>query len=163
MRPLPAIEKEPIDKALELAALIATIIMVVLPAYYWTDLPSIVPTHFNASGEPDDYGSKWAIITLPVIGAILFAVLLWINRFPHKFNYAQEITEDNAQRQYRMATRLIRILAAVVAVSFAYLTYTAIATIMGNMPGPGRYFAIVFTAVMLVIPITYLLISRKAG
>jgi len=162
MRPEPTIEKEPVDKALEVAGIVAAIILIGLPLYYWGQIPSVVPTHYNGLGEPDDYGSKWSIAILPVLGVAMFVGLLWLNRFPHKFNYPQKITESNAQKQYKSATRLIRILAVMVTASFAYLTYTVILTSLGSMSGPGKYFALFFTVAMLIFPLAYYLTARKA-
>lgn len=163
MRPRLNIEKEPVDKALELAGIVGVIVMLALPVYYWQDIPDIVPTHFNAAGQPDDYGSKWSTIALPIIGSLLFFGLIWINKYPHSFNYTQKITEANAYDQYRMASRLMRVVGTIVSLSFAYLTYTVIHTSLGNLDGPGKYFVIFFTVGVLVVPIIYLIYSRRAA
>ena len=96
MRPRLDLQKEPVDKALEIAGIIGVMTMIALPVYYWPEMPQIVPTHFTATGRPDAYGSKWVTLVLPVIGTALFVLLIWLNRFPHKFNYPKEITEENA-------------------------------------------------------------------
>jgi len=163
MRPRLTIEKEPIDKALELVGAIGVILMLALPLYYWPDIPDVVPTHFNAAGQPDDYGSKWSTIALPIIGLLLFVGLYWINKYPHKFNYPHKITEANAYKQYRMASRLLRVVGTIVALSFTYLTYTVIHTSLGNLNGPGRYFGIFFPVSVLIVPLIYLIYSGRAG
>ncbi len=162
MRPQLNIQKEPVDKALELAGVIGVIVMIALPLYYWPDIPDIVPTHFNAAGQPDDFGSKWSMVVLPIIGALLVLGLYWINKYPHKFNYPQKVTEANAHNQYRMASRLIRVVGTMVALSFAYLTYTVIHTSLGTLNGPGKYFVIFCTVSLLIVPVIYLILSRQA-
>lgn len=161
MRPQLEIEKQPFDKALELAGLIGVLVMIALPIYYWADIPAMVPIHFNAAGQPDDYGSKWTTISLPLIGALLYFGVNWITRFPHKFNYLQKITKDNAQEQYRMATRLVRLIGTLVALSFAYMTYTVIHTSLGTMEGPGNYFVLFFTVSILIVPLIYIIMTRR--
>ena len=163
MRPRLKLEKQPLDKALEIIGIMAVIAMLALPVYYWADIPDVIPTHYNTLGQPDDYGSKWTAMVLPLIGAALFVALHWLNRFPHIFNYAGNITPDNAHQHYRMATRLLRIVGVVVALSFAYLTYTVIHTSLGNMSGPGSGFVAIFMVSMLIVPISYLLISRNVS
>jgi uncharacterized membrane protein len=161
MRPQLEIEKQPLDNALELTGLIGVLVMIALPIYYWGEIPSIVPTHFSATGQPNDYGSKWTTISLPLIGALLYFGLNWITRFPHKFNYPLKITKDNAAEQYRMATRLVRLVGTLVALSFAYLTYTIIHTSLGTMEGPGSNFVLVFTVSILLVPFAYLIMTRR--
>ncbi len=74
----------------------------------FSQLPEIIPTHFNGSGQADGYGSKSTIWLLPVIPTILVAGLSFLNRFPHTFNYLEEITPANAEKNYRWGTRLLR-------------------------------------------------------
>ncbi len=45
----------------------------------WNDMPDIVPTHFNAAGEADDFGPKWInAFLLPGIAVITYLFLLVI-------------------------------------------------------------------------------------
>lgn len=47
--------------------------------YLWNDMPDIVPVHFNAEGEADDYGPKWInAFLLPGIAVITYFFLLII-------------------------------------------------------------------------------------
>lgn len=55
-----------------LAPFIASLIL-------WNDMPDIVPTHFNAAGEADDYGPKWInAFLLPGIALATYLFLLFI-------------------------------------------------------------------------------------
>jgi len=76
--------------------------------YKFFSLPAIIPTHYNFKNQVDGYGSKYVILTLPVISSFLFGLLSLINKYPQSFNYSVKITEQNALRQYTMATRLLR-------------------------------------------------------
>ena len=89
--------------------------------YHYKSLPEIIPTHYGANGIADDYGSKKTLFLIPGIVTIIVMGMRWLNRYPHKFNYMTAITEDNAERQYRMATRLIRYLQFIIAVLFNYI------------------------------------------
>ena len=37
------------------------LLMVVLPLYYFNQLPETVPIHYNSAGEPDGYSDRTAI------------------------------------------------------------------------------------------------------
>lgn len=51
----------------------------------WNDMPDIVPTHFNAAGEADDYGPKWInAFLLPGIAVITYLFLLFIPKIDPK-------------------------------------------------------------------------------
>jgi len=48
-------------------------------------MPDIVPTHFNAAGEADDYGPKWInAFLLPGIAVITYLFLLFIPKIDPK-------------------------------------------------------------------------------
>ncbi len=97
-------------------------------AWHYADLPEIIPQHFNARGEADGFGAKGSLVGLPIINTVLFAGMTLLNRFPQAFNYLEEITPDNAERQYRAATRMIRYLKLAVAVVFFAITYSTVET-----------------------------------
>lgn len=56
------------------------IIIVLLPfiylAYIWTDLPDVVPVHWNGAGEIDGYGNKKQLIMIPFFLPVLVYVLM---------------------------------------------------------------------------------------
>jgi len=61
----------------------------VLIAARWNDYPDKIPTHWNAKGEVDDYGGKWAVFLSPMINAGTYLLLLLLPKIdPRKKNYA---------------------------------------------------------------------------
>jgi hypothetical protein len=61
-------------------------------------------------------------------------------RFPHIFNYPFEITEENAERKYRNATQMVRVIKTFLVIIFGYLTYATIKNGLGEMQGLGIWF-----------------------
>ncbi len=56
--------------------------------YYWPQLPDKIPTHWNASGEMDDYGGKWAAFLSPMISVGVYLLMIFIPKIdPRKKNY----------------------------------------------------------------------------
>lgn len=96
--------------------------------WHYAGLPEIIPTHFNVRGEADGFGSKRNLMTLPIINTILFAGMTLLNRFPQAFNYLEPITPENAERQYRAATRMIRYMKLAIAIVFFIITYSTLET-----------------------------------
>lgn len=125
-RPKFQIPLQPMDYILEVLAILGLIFLFGSSAFYYDQLPEQIPIHFGPSGAPDGYGSKTALWLLPVIGLLIYSFMTVINRRPEGFNYLVKITPENAERQYTMATRMIRRLKAFVVLLFAYLVWRTI-------------------------------------
>ncbi len=104
---------------------------------HYSALPETIPTHFNAAGEADGFGSKASIIGLPVIASLLFIGLTVLNRYPQSFNYPTTITKDNALRQYTLATRMLRYLKLVLVLVFGGIEVMTIQNATGKGAGLG--------------------------
>ncbi len=128
-RPKLTIEPTGFDRTLEALAVAGIISLWVVVLLKYSTLPERIPTHFNFKNEVDGYGSKDSILLLPIIGSAIYILLSVINKFPHFFNYPTPITEENALRQYQLATRLIRLLKTGIALTFLgiiFMTFEAI-------------------------------------
>lgn len=160
-RPRVKIELDPIDWLLEIAGLIGLILLIILPYYYYDKLPDSIPRHFDFTGKPDGFSDKKVIWTLPLIGGVMYIGLAILNRFPHIFNYLQEITEENAKQQYRNATKLIRILNTILVYVFLYIAYASIQTALGNQKGLSPWFTVIFITGMSLPLLIYLIQNFK--
>jgi uncharacterized membrane protein len=140
-RPQINIKPEAADWLIEIVGIIAILLLIGLPVYYYSSLPDVIPRHYGLDGQPDAYSGKGFIWTLPVIGVVMYTGLWILNRFPHVFNYPAEITPENALPMYRMAQRLIRIINTIMACLFAWLTYATILTALGKQQGLGSFFS----------------------
>ncbi|MBT8253336.1 MAG: DUF1648 domain-containing protein, partial [Bacteroidia bacterium] len=90
---------------------------------HYFDLPETIPVHFNAEGVADDYGNKAVIWILPAIATFLYFTMFLLNRFPHIHNYMVNITEENALKNYRLSTRVLRYVNLYCLLLFALLVY----------------------------------------
>jgi len=146
------------DKIVEV---LGWIILLVLWGYnisHYSSLPDTIPTHFNATGEADGFGSKVSIIGLPVIATLLFIGLTVLNRYPHSFNYPTAITEDNALRLYTLATRMLRYLKLVLVLVFGGIEFMTIQNATGEASGLGVWF-LPLTLVLIFIPLIYFVVK----
>lgn len=130
-RPILKIILTKTDRIMELAAWAILGIHWVYFWVYFTGLPSEIPTHFDARGRVDAYGSKWSLLFLPVISTLVFFGLSILNNYPHIFNYPVKITAENALSQYIKACRLIRFLKLVIVLLFAIITISVIEIALG--------------------------------
>ena len=139
-RPKVRLDPSQADWILEGLALTGLLMLVLLPTAYYGELPDIIPQHFNARGDVDDWGPKSVLWLLPAVGLGLYLLLTLINRWPHIFNYPVKITPENAARQYQLATRLIRVLKAVIMLVFSYLCWGIIQSALAEKSSLGPAF-----------------------
>jgi uncharacterized membrane protein len=128
------------DWLFEIVGLIGIIFTVVFVILSYNDLPDTIPRHYNASGQPDGFSGKSILFTLPAVTIVTYLVMTIGLRFPHIFNYPFEITEENAERQYKNLTLMVRVLKTFTVVIFGYLTYATIQNGLGKMQGLGTWF-----------------------
>jgi uncharacterized membrane protein len=121
IRPKIKIEMTRFDWVLEAIAFMILIGVLLILILNYGSTPDQIPTHYNMSSAPDAFGSKSSIWILVAINIVLFALLTWISNFPQWYNYPVEITVENAERQYTLAVRMMRVLKIVLTMIFAYI------------------------------------------
>ena len=146
------------DKLVELFGWLILIALWAITIINYSSLPDTIPTHFNAAGEADGFGSKATILSLPVIASLLFIGLTVLNRFPHVFNYPTAITQDNALRLYTLATRMLRYLKLVLVLVFGGIEFMTIQNATGKAAGLGVWF-LPLTLVLIFIPLIFFVIK----
>jgi uncharacterized membrane protein len=147
------------DWATEIFTLIFLIILIALPLIFLKDLPEEIPVHFNAAGMPDGFGNRSTLWILPVTGAFMYLLLTVISAFPQIYNFPVKITPENIVTQYRLATRLIRILKATIMILFSFLSYKTLKTATGDVAGLGKAFLPVFLLITFGVIIVYIVMS----
>jgi uncharacterized membrane protein len=139
-RPRIKIQPTTTDWVLEIVGLLGIIITIGFTLTWYNDLPDTIPRHYNSAGQPDGFSAKSILFTLATVPIVTYIILTVGLRFPHIFNYPFEITEENAERQYRNATQMVRVIKTFLVIIFGYLTYATIKNGLGEMQGLGIWF-----------------------
>jgi len=158
-RPVIRPEITPVDWLLEALALVGLGVLLGYVAYHYPRLPGSIPTHFNAAGVADEYGTRASILFLPVIALFVYVLLTLINLVPHTFNYPGKITPANAMRQYTLATRLVRYLKTLLVLLFFYISYSTTQVVFNEASGLGLWFLPVFLGFLFMPIIAYMVIA----
>lgn len=58
-------------------------------AFFWGQMPETIPIHWNASGEADDFGSRWHLFLMPFINIAVFLLFLVIPKIDPKKKFDQ--------------------------------------------------------------------------
>lgn len=154
-RPKIKIELTKSDKILEIIALLILICLWIYVIYNYNSLPDIINTHFNAQGKPDGSGEKQYIFGLPGIATFMYLLVTIASRYPHTFNYLEEITEENALEQYTKMTKLTRILKIILIGIFGYSSWQTIS----NVDVSPLFFPIMLVAILG--PIIYFNVKKS--
>lgn len=147
-RPRIKIEWDGLDVALEILTGLLVIVFWIVVILKYPDMPDSIPIHQDIGGNIDAYGGKSNIFTLPIVATVLYIGLLILNKFPHAFNYPSRVTEKNAEKMYRSATKLVRFLKLSVVILFFML---GLDTIYDSGEGVSAFG-------IWMLPITFLLV-----
>ncbi|HBC45615.1 MAG TPA: hypothetical protein DEO84_10295 [candidate division Zixibacteria bacterium] len=161
-RPKLDIPRSPLENTLALLSIVGVILCVYLPWRYWGVLPDRIPTHFDFAGKPNGWGSKGALLILPIIEFVLFMVLSIVQRFPEVYNYPVKITEANARRQYTLARSLLAWLSFEIVWFFTYIEWKSIQAALGQTQGLGPVAVVALMVTTMGTTVYYIRLSHQA-
>jgi uncharacterized membrane protein len=144
------------DKILEVLSWLLLALLWIIPILSYSGLPDSLPVHYSVSGEVNEWGHKMSIFVLPIVGALLVVLMTIINRYPHIFSFPLKLTHENAHRQYKIATELVRGLKLAVLIILILVVVFTIRTARGESAGLGFWFipiAITIVTVLILIHI----------
>jgi uncharacterized membrane protein len=122
-------------------------------------LPDRIPIHFNFEGEADNFGSKHTLWMFPVIASILVGLMSVIKRHPEYLNIPVKITDENRERQQRLAMGLLSSIACAIPILFGLIIYSTLRYVRdGSFDIP-----IVLLLLVVFVPIViYFYLAYKA-
>jgi len=123
-------------------ALMLMVIGLLIPAFYYSELPPKIPIHFNWKGLPDWYAGKGWVWLLPGLSVILYNML-------GRINFANTEETGRKAAELRIVQQMMRWIRLFVMASFLYLTWGIIQTALGHWKGLGTYFVPVFLGALL--------------
>ena len=154
-------EMMPIDWLMEGLAVAILMTFIGYAIYWYQRVPQIIPIHFDAGGNIDNYGSKIHLLILPGIGVFIYVLLTVIGLFPHTYNFTQKITPENAPRQYLLATRFVRFLKAVVIGIFFFIGIMITRVAMKQTDTMGIWLLPVILGFVFIPIIVYLVVASR--
>ena len=119
--------------------------------------PDVVPSHFDAAGHANSYGSKYGILFATIFTTIGGVVLLGGAYFPHTINLPVRI---KTPRQYLLAIRMVRVLSLVLLVLTAVIGYTSL--VAGAHGEPSAVPILATVGVMFAVIIIFCILIYKA-
>ena len=135
---------------IRLGWLVVVLHFIVTLVFYF-ELPDSIPTHYNFSGQPNGFGDKTEIWTLPILNLVLFYSLNFLIKKikPWYMNYPVKVTEKNAPVLYSMNLTMLAVLGFSTSILFLILSVETILIATEN-----HSYRLSFIVPLLIILIT---------
>jgi uncharacterized membrane protein len=151
-----------VERTLNAAAALGLFFDAYLLWRFWSILPDRLPTHYDFAGKPDAWGGKETLVILPLVSLFFFIIFVILERFPRIYNYPVVITEENAERQYRLARSLLTWINFSIIWFFAYMEWRTILVALGRADGLGIAAILVFMLMIMGSVASYVRQAFKA-
>lgn len=138
-------------KTLEVLGIFALILLVWITwaaLYGPNHLPGRVPTHFDAAGNPNAWGSPTGMALIPIMAAGLYLLMSIVTRFPGAFHYPVRVTRVNIERLQSVTLDMIAWLKVELVLLFTLLQW---AFIQAARSGSGRLFPMILPFFIVAI------------
>jgi hypothetical protein len=111
-----------VTKLVQVATAAALVTFVAVFVYAWASAPDAVPAQFDGRGNPVAWGSR-NLMWWTLIGTALAAgATLALSFFPCLYNFPWELTDENRERQHRLAETMIAFIALCVVITGLLIT-----------------------------------------
>lgn len=157
----PVLKRTRLDIVLDGLTWAGLLFLLIYTLLNYRQLPETISMHFNWKGEVDRQGNKATIWIIPGILIIILIGLSTLNKYPQVFHYHTKITSQNAERQYTLATRLIRFLKLAIVIIFLFINIKTINVALNGSPGIGGWFLPIFILVICLPTVVYLYMAMK--
>ncbi len=157
-RPTIKIEKNILDKFIEILTFLLIIVSIILIITYYNQLPEKLPIHFNwPSKDKNGFGTKDLLWSNPIICGIIGMLIYKLNQYTLTLNYPKEILKNNEEFNYKMSTQMLRIISLIIAFMCLSLTLTSILNGLGNETEFGKYSKSIFPILFIGAPVFYII------
>jgi len=160
-RPKIKVPLEGIDVVLDILSATLLILLITYAFISYSELPDTIPSHFNAMGEVDGYSDKMMIWLLPCLGVVLFIGLYILNKFPHLHNYMVNITQENALKNYRLSTRIVRVTNLFIMIIFGIIIYSMVESAKNNNSDIDNWILPFIIGFSVLLPIAIFIYQKK--
>jgi len=116
-------------------------------------LPDRIPTHFDAAGNPNGWGTPGMLLLLPVVAVMLYLVLTVASRFPAAFNFPVRVRATVRLQAERITLDMMAWIKAELVLLLALLQSAMIRAAQGGDPRLNP----------LMVPIAIVLIFMTIG
>ena len=89
-------------------------------------LPERIPIHFNASGQPDGWGTPRMLWLMPAVATVTYLLMTLVARYPSAFNFPMRTTPAVRRQLEATALSMLSWLKCEVVCLFGWIQYETI-------------------------------------
>jgi uncharacterized membrane protein len=130
---------------------------IIMTAFLWNEIPTIVPTHFGFAGTPDAWSNKSLIMLflLPLINVAIFFLFVLLYKYPQYSSWPttlilMTVEEEKREKVFQVYREMMAWILFIISLMFAYIQYSILATANGRANGLLPVVMIAFIAVIFV-------------
>ena len=120
----------------------------------WSALPAEVPTHYNALGEADDWGSKPFIYFIPLVSVALWVFIITASKYA-KINIPGYDNNDGTPKQKALAQQMMRVLGVELLILLNLMSIKETYNLLGGSISLGIWEMVIFLTVVLGTTLGY--------
>jgi uncharacterized membrane protein len=106
---------------------LAALVFITINAFYGPHpLPGRIPTHFDARGQVNGWGSPRSLLFFLLFSIAMYFLLTFVSRFPSLFNYPVKVTELNRPQLEQLALSLLSWTKAEMLVFFVWIEFAMV-------------------------------------
>ncbi len=133
-------------------------ILTLLILFYWNKLSDTVPTHYDAEGTPDAYGSKMFVFFCPIVSFFLYLFMKFIEQHPVLWNIPVSTTSKNSDHIYLMTKNMLVTIRFILVINFFHISVQII-----RERSLGEWFVPVTLAVLFSVTLLYIIRIYKVS
>jgi len=150
-------------EVLSLAGVLFTAWMTAAALYGPGGLPARIATHFDAAGNANAWGSRGALLAVPLTAILLYILMSVVSRYPSAFNYPVRVTPKNRPRLEALALEMIAWLKAEIVWLFAWIQHITLDLARHGRGSLSPLFMPFVLAVVFATILIYVLAMRRVG
>jgi len=140
------------SKLYEILSLVALALLILIPLYFYDQLPERMPVHYNGRGVADRFGSPSGVWTLPGVGAFVYLLLTLLKRLPFSPKPMDKRPLDIQKQEHQLGLDLMLHLKVVILWLFVLmLWYMCAGAISGSNSLPAMLLPFFLIAVFATI------------
>ena len=152
------------EYVMEVLAALAAFFAVCFITVNYSDLPDLIPKHFNIRGEIDAWTSqKTVLYILPGLTVLLYVAITMtsrsIHKYSHKFNYPGVKTPEKTKQVYLLARHVLVTVKVSAVCLLSYLSWAIVSTALSGENRLNILITFTFILFLLIAPI--LIYSRN--
>lgn len=153
-------------KALEWIAVVGLVLVLALTAYALYGphpLTGRIATHFNASGQPNGWGTPAMLWFMPGVAVFIYALMTVVARFPASFNYPFRITPRTRPLLEALTMQMVAWLKAELMATFAWIQWGTIRSAQEGKLGLSSFFLPVVIGIVFGTIFAHFIAMRRAA